>query len=251
MKKTAVLIFAILLIAFAVSPASGRELPRPRGYVNDFANIIDSQRASQIEAACSSIQKSTGVQIAVVTIDSLGAQSIDEAAYAFYKEWGIGEKGKDNGVLILVAKKDREVRIEPGYGLEGVLPDGLAGEIIRYDVIPRFRQGDYGAGLLAAVYKIGKIVGGQVVTYPQSPRHGTNIGGLIYLIFFLFIILSSFIGRRRGRLGGLGALWFLTGFGLGGSMRGGGFSGGRSGGFSSFGGFGGGMSGGGGASGSW
>jgi uncharacterized protein len=248
MKKAFAL---IALLIFMAAPVLADDLPRPQGYVSDFAHIIDSQRVRQIEAACGSIERSTGVQIAVVTIDSLGAQSIEDAAYAYYKEWGIGQRGKDNGVLLLVAKNDREVRIEPGYGLEGVLPDGLAGEIIRYDVIPRFRQGDYGAGLLAAVYKIGKIVGGEVVTYPQSSRNRKNIGGLIYLIFFIFIILSSFIGRRGRRGGGLGALWFLTGFGLGGSMRGGGFSGGRSGGFSSFGGFGGGMSGGGGASGSW
>jgi uncharacterized protein len=130
------------------------------------------------------------------------------------------------------------------------LPDGLAGEIIRYDLIPRFKQGDYGGGILAAVYKIGKIAGGEVVSYPKSRRKKTNIGNFVYLIFLLFFIITSIFGRRRRRGGNLGLLWLLAGFGMGRSSSGG-FSGGSSGGFSSFGGFGGGMGGGGGASGGW
>ena len=237
----------LLLASFALAD----NLPRPAGYVNDYAHLISPQRYQQIESACASIEKSTGVEIAVVTIDSLGGSSIEREGDRYLMGWGVGKKGQNNGVVIIVAKKERQVRIETGYAIEEVLPDGKTGAIIRYDMIPYFKQGDYGAGLYAAVYKIGKIVGGEVVNYPQERGHQNNWGGLIYFIFFIVFILSSFIGRRRGR--GLGLLWFLTGFGMGGGFggRGGGFGGHSSGGFGSFGGFGGGMGGGGGATGSW
>ena len=246
MKKLTVLI-SLCIILTALS--FGDDLPTPIGYLSDYAGVIDGGRAQQIESACASIEQSSGVEIAVVTIDSLGNANIEDEALRYLSGWGVGQQGKDNGVVLLVAYKDREVRIEVGYGMEGDLPDGLAGEIIRYDIIPRFKQGDYGGGLLAAVYKIGKIAGGEVVTYPKSRRGKSSIGHFVYLIFILFFVISSIFGRRR-RGGGLGALWLLTGYGLGSSSRSG-FSGGSSGGFSSFGGFGGGTGGGGGASGSW
>lgn len=247
MKK---LLLISIIVIFVLANASANQLPRPRGYVNDYAGIIDKGRAGQIEAACASIQQSSGVQIAVVTIDSLGNSTIEEEGLRYLEGWGVGQSGKDNGVVILVAHHDRRVRIETGYGLEGDLPDGLAGEIIRYDMVPRFKQGDYGGGILAAVYKMGKIAGGEVVTYPQSKRKKTNVGNFVYLIFLIFFFIASIFGRRRRGGGNLGLLWLLAGFGMGRSS-GGGFSSGSSGGFSSFGGFGGGMGGGGGASGGW
>jgi uncharacterized protein len=237
------------LLACLIPLAFADDLPKPRGYVNDYANIIDPQRAQQIDAACASIRQSAGTQIAVVTVPSLNGSAIEDVAMKYLMDWGVGQKNKDNGVVILVARDERRVRIEVGYGMEGILPDGLAGEIIRYDMIPRFKQNDYGGGILAAVYKIGDIAGGKVVTYPQANRNKSNIGNLIYFVFILFFIIISMSGRGRGR--GLGALWFLTGFGMGSSIGGGGFSSKGSGGFSGFGGFGGGMGGGGGASGGW
>ncbi|MCP4580887.1 MAG: TPM domain-containing protein [candidate division Zixibacteria bacterium] len=247
MKKN---LLPLIIICLLASIAFADELPKPRGYVNDFAGIIDGGRAQQIESACASIERTTGVEISVVTIDSLRNYSIEEMGLRFLEEWGVGQKGKDNGVVILIAMTDREIRIENGYGIEEVLPDGKAGEIIRYEIGPRFKQGDYGGGLLAAVYKIGKIVGGEIVTYPSKKRRRKSLGSLIYLVFFLIMIISSIFGRGRRRGRGLGLLWFMTGFGMG---RTGGFGGssGSSGGFGSFGGFGGGMGGGGGASGGW
>ena len=244
MKKTAV----ILAILFLATIALANDLPRPRGYLNDFAGVVDSRNAQQIESVCTSVKKSTGVEIAVVIIKSLEGASLEQEALRYLEGWGVGEKGKDNGVVILVAQKEQRIRIETGYDIEGVLPDGKAGEIIRYDIAPRFKQGDYGGGLLAAVYKIGKIVGGETVTYPTKKRQKTNIGGLVYLIFFVFIVISSLFSRRRGSR--LGLLFLLTGLSMG-SGRGG--WGGSSGGFGGggFGGFGGGSGGGGGASGGW
>jgi uncharacterized protein len=241
MKKTVV----VLIIFFLTAIAWSQDLPRYQGYVNDYAGMIDSRSAAQIEAVISSIERSTGVEIAVVTITNLESRFIEEEALRYLEGWGVGKKGEDNGLVILVDQQGRRVRIEVGYGLEGVLPDGLAGEIIRYEIIPRFKQGDYGGGLLAAIYKIGKIVGGETVAYPKTSRKRSNIGGLIYLLIIIFIIISAFSGRKRGSR--LGLLFFLTGFGLGRS----GSWGSSSGGFGGFGGFGGGTGGGGGATGGW
>jgi len=240
----------LIIICLLASISFADDLPRPRGYVNDFAGIIDGGRARQIESACASIERTTGVEIAVVTLDSLGNYSLEETGMRFLEGWGIGKKGKDNGVVILVAMKERQIRIENGYGIEEVLPDGKAGEIIRYDITPLFKQADYGGGILAAVYRVGNIVGAKIGTFPTKKRHRKNLGSLIYLVFFLIMIISSVFGRGRRRGRGLGLLWLMTGFGMG-RAGGWGGSGGSSGGFGSFGGFGGGMGGGGGASGGW
>jgi len=247
MKKNSFVFLILFLVLNAfIACALANDLPRPRGYLNDFAGVVDSRRAHEIESMCASIEKSTGVEIAVVTVESLEGAILEDEALRYLMEWGVGKKGQDNGVVILVAQKERRIRIETGYDIEGVLPDGKAGEIIRYDIVPRFKQGDFGGGLSAAVYNIGKIVGGETVVYPKQSRNKPRIGGLVYLVFIILFVIFNIFGRRRGR--GLGLLWFLTGFGMG---RGGFGSSGGSGGFSSFGGFGGGMGGGGGASGGW
>jgi uncharacterized protein len=243
MKKFVVAIF----LAFLSATLHSQEIPRPVGYVNDFANIIDDQSKNEIGAIIESTERSTGVEIAVVTVANLGEMPIEEMAIKYFESWGIGKKGKDNGVLILVAPNDRKAWIQTGYGIEGVLPDGLVGEIYRNEMVPRFKQGDFGGGILATVYKISKVVGGEKVSYSPKKRQRNNVGSLIYLVF-LILVLSSFFGRRR-RGSGLGALWFLTGLGMG--SRSGGQWGGSSGGFGGFGGFGGGSTGGGGAGGSW
>lgn len=248
MRKIALISFLL----FSTVLAQTGDLPKPRGYVNDFAGMIDSQSAQQISALCAAIDRSVGVQIAVVTIPSLQGASLEEEGLRYLEGWGVGKKGEDKGVVILVARDEKKIRIEVGYGLEGDIPDGKAGSIIRYVITPQFKEGDYGGGLLAAVYKIGQIEGADMSAYPQQKRRNrSNIGGLVYLVFFLILIISSMFGRRRGSR--LGLLWFLTGFGMGfGGGRGGwGGGSGGSGGFGGFGGFGGGMGGGGGASGGW
>ena len=236
----------ILFFVFAAGLLFAQDIPRPQGYVNDLAGIIDRNSAAEISGLIQSIESSSGAEIAVVTIPSLDGRAIEDLSVEYYQKWGIGKKGQDNGILILVALQDRKSWITVGYGLEGVLPDGLVGEIYRNEMVPRFKQGDYGGGIQAAIYKMGKIIGGEQVSYPKAKRKKTNIGSYVYLIF-LAIMLLSFIGRRRSS--GLGALWFLTGFGTG-RMSGGSW-GSSSGGFGGFGGFGGGSTGGGGAGGSW
>lgn len=242
----------IVFILFAVmsSSPSMAGLPRPLGWVSDYANLLEPNEVQKIDAVIQSMNRSTGVQIAVVTQNSLGDYaSIEEMGLAYLEGWGVGGKDEDNGLVLLVVvdpKSDyKQYRFETGYGLEGNLPDGLLGQIGREEMVPRFQNGQYGAGIMAALVRIGGILGADTSakTSPQSPVRRKGIGSLIFLLFFLMLIFS-----RRGR--GSGLLWLLLLGGLGGSRRSGGtFGGGGFGG--GFGGFGGGTGGGGGASGSW
>ena len=228
-------------------------IPRPLGWVSDYAGLFDRSGKEKITRAITAIKASTGDEIAVVTQNSLdGFGSKEEMALAYLEKWGLGEKGKDNGLLILIlydpGSNLRDYRFETGLGLEGDLPDGLLGQIGREELVPRFRQGDYSGGVLAAVIRIGTVLGADMSA--QGPKQkpvvrDKGLGSLIFFIFIIIIILGR--GRRGGGLLGL----FLLGTMLGGGRRTGGFGGGG-GGFGGFGGFGGGGGGaGGGAGGSW
>jgi uncharacterized protein len=135
-----------------------QEFPAPVGKVNDFANLLRTEDRTAIEATLAGVERDTTAEIALVTVRALDGRSIEEYANRLFQEWGIGKKGRDNGVLILVARDDREIRIEVGYGLEGVLPDGLAGAIIRETFVPRFRDGQYREGLVEGTTRVADIV---------------------------------------------------------------------------------------------
>jgi uncharacterized protein len=244
------------------------ELTRP---VNDFANVIDPGSEQQLESLIRSLQQTTGDVVVVATIDSLQGEDIYQYAERMFRNRGkgIGQSGKDNGLLVLVAVKDRNIKIETGYDLEQFITDGFAGETIRQEIAPRFRQGGYGPGLVAGVQRlIGRIAEGRNVSIegaprvrePQRARRGGSGGNLFITMIVVFILINAIagrIGRRRRRRWG-GGPWsgwnsgvgpFGGGFGgFGGGF--GGFGGGGGGG-GGFGGFGGGRSGGGGAGGSW
>jgi uncharacterized protein len=244
----------LLLLLFNIGFAS---VPRPIGWVSDYAGLFDREGQGRLTSAITAIKASTSAEIAVVTQNSLGEFGTrEEMALAYLEEWGIGEKGKDNGLLILILydrnSNLREYRFETGLGLEGDLPDGLLGQIAREEMVPRFRQGDFAGGVLAAVVRIGNILGADLTQVPaaQKPVAGKkSVGSSIFIAFIILMLLSRLI-RGKGRGGGLLALLML------GSMMGprgriGGFGGGGFGG-GSFGGFGGGGGGaGGGAGGSW
>ena len=246
------------------APAPGRTWPSPTGYVNDFAGIIDGASADSMTALARELDEKTHAQIAVVTIESLEGETIDPVAEELYRAWGIGSKGKDEGALILLARDERRVRIEVGYGLEGILPDGRVGSIIRNVMGPDLHADRFGPGLLRGVEAVAAIVaqdrgvtldrGGAVVLRPES-RGSSPMGLLLFaFFFFVFSILTSIIRRSlrpadwktRRRRG-----WYDPWGGFGGGLGGmGGFGGsGGGGGGGGFGGFGGGSSGGGGASG--
>jgi uncharacterized protein len=234
---------------------------QPQGYVSDFAKVVDPASRARLESYCAAVEHATGAQMALVTIESLEGEPIEDVANTIFRAWGVGQKRKNEGIMLLLAIGDRRSRLEVGYGLEPILPDGLAGSILR-GMRPAVRQKDYGDAMMAAAQTIGSAIAeAKHVEIGQSlPRrtHGSPADSipwpmLIGGVFMLLWLLRS--GGPRGFGGGGGG--FLPGLILG-SMMGRGGGGGRSsggfGGFDSgggFGGFGGGDSGGGGASGSW
>jgi len=260
--------------AFALSPRIDSEqkeitFPQYTGYVNDEAKLLSSQDKETLSRLIQELQQKTTVEIAVVTVESVAPYEINLYAVKLFEKWGIGVKGKDNGILILLALQEREVRIEVGYGLEEILPDGLVGEIIRKYMIPFFKKGKYGQGLVAGteavISRIAQQYQVQISGLPKvAPEEAedqkapdSDSDGLEFILILLFIVLL--LGWKSGLLW----YWFFGppgggywGHRGGGGFRGGGFGGWSSGGFGGwggggFGGFGGGSSGGGGATGKW
>ena len=264
MRKLAlvtVLVSVCAAAAFAVDFAA----LTPQGYVSDFAGVVDASSHQRLEQYCASVEATTGVQMAIVTVPNLNGEAVDQVANDLFRKWGIGQKGQNNGILLLLAIGDRRSRLELGYGLEPAITDGLAGSVLR-SMQPYLRAGRYGDALLEATSEIGTRIAQAKGTVPgvAAPRplerrrpEGGFPTGLIYIGILVFFMLISALSRGgRGGRGGGGIGGFLTGMILGGLMGGGGRSGGGFGGFDSgggggFGGFGGGDSGGGGASGSW
>jgi uncharacterized protein len=266
---------ALLLIALsAVAAAEKINDIRAQGYVTDLAGVIDPATRQKIELLATEVEQKTGAQIAVVTVNSLEGQTRDDYAVDLYKHLGIGTKGKDNGVLILIAPKDRQYKIEVGYGLEPVINDARAGDVGR-DMVPDLRKGDYSAAALTGATGVAQFIaadaGVQLTGLPKRaarpPTHEAPwwLPFVLFGGFFLLVRALSRAGRRGGGPrsgatggGGMGSAlpWILLGSGMGRGGSWGGGWGGSSGGWGGgggggFGGFGGGMSGGGGAGGSW
>jgi uncharacterized protein len=246
------LLAAVLLMLLTASDVFAAEkYPAPRGAVNDFANIIDQDNAAKIEALSREVLEKTGTAVVVVTIPTIG-EGEETSLYAngLYKAWGIGKKGEDKGVLVFLTLKERKIRIETGYGVEGILPDGLVGEIRDKYLKPQLQTGNYGQAFYDTVYALSSIIakdaGIQLSGSPAPYRtraRAQQKGLNIFQIIFFLIVAVLLLGTRTGRsmLPWI-LLMFLGGGRGGGRGDGGGFSGG-------FGGFGGGGSGGGGAGG--
>lgn len=232
---------ALLLLLLAAVPVPA--VPdRPQGYVSDFAGILDERVEQEISSFISQTESKTSAEIAVVTVSSLEDKSVEEYAHEIFNAWGIGKKGKDNGVLLLVAPNERKMRIEVGYGLEPILPDGLAGQIIREQFVPAFKSGDFPGGILSGVERITEIISkGEPASKTVFDWRSSGMLRLLLLSVISILIIGRANRKGRGRSG----VW-IWGGGSGGGFSGGSFSGGGGGG-----GFGGGSSGGGGASGSW
>jgi uncharacterized protein len=231
-----------------------RPIPKPQGPINDFAEVIPPSHEQKMTAITTELYQKTGTAVVVVTMPDIGGAEYNEYANRLYSEWGIGKKGEDKGVLIFVTVKERKMRIETGYGVEGILPDGLVGEIRDRYMIPYLKQDNYGEGILNGTLAVAQVISkeadieltGQVAA--RAPKKGRS--GFGFLPIVLIILFLMFASRRRGG----SWLFFLPLLLGGGRGRGGGFGsggfGGSFGGFSGgFGGFGGGMSGGGGAGG--
>lgn len=244
--------FILLVLGAAMSWAADN-FPKPIGAVNDFARVIPPDYKNRMEGLAQEVLEKTGTAIVVVTVQSLGDDELNDYVNRLYKAWGIGKKGEDKGVLIFLTLRERKFRIETGYGVEGILPDGLVGEIRDRYAIPYLRKGDFGQGLYNTTVAVASVVakaanvsitGGVPIAQPveRKVRQGGGIWPLIVLVLILVILL----GTRQGRAM-LPWLLLLLFTGRGGNYGGGGGFGSFGGG--GFGGFGGGESGGGGASG--
>lgn len=201
-------LFSFLLPAVSLAQAGAFQ---PQGFVSDFAGLLAPSEIEELNVKLSDFEKSTGVEIAVVTIPSLEGDTIENFAVELFEEWGIGKKGQDNGALLLVARDDRAVRIEVGYGLEGVLTDIQSYWIIQNVIVPAFQTGNFFEGINGAVDEIIGAAGGEEIpAYQSSPQGGSNsfIFQWFWLIFFLPIWLASILGRSKswwagGVLGGI------------------------------------------------
>ena len=169
-------------------PTALAQYPAPSGFVNDFAGILDNEIENGIEAKIAMFTAQYGGEIAVLTMPTLNEMPIEEFSAVVFKKWGIGKELKDNGVLVVVALKERTGRIEIGYGYESILNDAKAGEIIRGQMIPNFKNGDYNKGVEAAVDKIMEVlIAGTPATdsLGQSPEENP-IGRFMALTQFIF-----------------------------------------------------------------
>ena len=145
-------------LALAATVAAQDALPTPSGAINDFAEVLDAADEERLTRLVADVEQATTAEIAVATVTSLDGLTVEEYATKLFAAWGIGQTGVDNGVLILVAPTERAMRIEVGYGLEGVLPDGLAGQIIRETFLPAFRANDYARGIVAGTERVAGVV---------------------------------------------------------------------------------------------
>ncbi|WPD24410.1 MAG: TPM domain-containing protein [Candidatus Electrothrix scaldis] len=283
MQAGGISLLALLLITLTVLPVSARTIPAFKGYVNDYADMISGPVEAKLEQTLKSFEHSDSTQVAVLTVDSLEGDPLEDFSIRVAEKWGVGQKGKDNGVLLLVAKKERRARLEVGYGLEGVLTDLLAGRIIDDVITPRFKSGQFDQGFEAGVKAVIQATRGEFKANPSSSRRGgrREESPLISYLFFggFFISLLGKASRKWGMLAGaiilpvifllasspgwlmllvlipIGALAGLVlsfiDFFSGGSGSSGGSSSSSGGGFGGFSGGGGGSFGGGGASGGW
>ena len=247
MKSCLLSLFCLLLtINFApVSFAQDVSYPAASGYVVDQSGIIDSAAQSRMEGWILELKQKTTAEVAVVTVDSTEPLSIEEYAVNLFQRFGIGQKGKDNGVLLLIAYKDHHMRIEVGYGLEGAITDAYSSRIINTIITPEFKQGNFSDGIekgtAAIVTLIAKEYNVTLTGVPQ-PVYQDQQGGSFWVLLFIVCIFISFFFSRGG------GMFLPMGGYYGGGYGGGGFGGGGGGFSGGFGGFGGGMSGGGGAS---
>jgi uncharacterized protein len=256
------LIYSILaLVLLAAPPALADQIPeRPPRYVVDLAGVVDDPVEMKLNGYLQELEQKTTAQVVVLSVRSLEGMPLEDFSLQVAEKWKLGQKGKDNGLLILFAMQERKYRFEVGYGLEGILPDSLVGSIGRQYIVPFFKKGDYSNGVAAAVLAATEVIakdsGVQITGMPKLRRPARSYGGrpagkpgilgtVLSILFFLgmiylfikhprlmiLLLIFSGMGGRRSSWGG-----------------GGGFGGG---GFGSFGGGGGGGFGGGGASGGW
>lgn len=266
-RRAAALLLAAAALALPRTLGAQIDLPAPRGYVNDFANVIGPAYQDSLQAVIDDVRGKSGGEIVVVTLPSLQGRDRDEVALQIGREWGVGKKGgptdagRNTGVIVLVSMQDRKWKIETGTGTMTFIPAAEAGRIGRDLMVPALQAGNPGAGILHAVQAIAQAYATQYRftlspayptggTYPQQPQRspyddGRGAGGgesdsaglIIFIVFIVLIVVMNSMGRRRSGCGGCIPIFLPIG-GRGGGWGGGGWGGGGGGG--GFGGFGGG-----------
>ena len=203
------LCLAVLITPAGTALAESPSLPEYGGFVNDYADLLSSQTRAELEGQLTQLQKDTTAEVAVVIVKSLEGDSIEDYAVRLFEKWGIGKKGKDNGVLFLVALDDHKMRIEVGYGLEPLITDGRAGRIRDEDVIPLFKKNDYEGGIKAGVATLEKYIRDGTPPAPLEDNPVRSIfGNFIFAFFMLSIVtiyLSGFMARSKSIW--MGGIW--------------------------------------------
>lgn len=255
--------FSILFSFFIIFSVAQKSIPKPnpQRLVNDFAGLLDKHDADLLEKKLVAVDDSTSNQIVVLTVKSLNGEIIEDVAVNTFRDWGIGNKKTNNGVLLLIALEDRKARIEVGYGLEGAIPDVIANDILSNNLLPAFKQGNYLGGINKTVENITKAAVGE---YKIKRKKSNEVSGKSILLFVIILIsillFVGYIGKGGGggnmiNRGGsndiITNLFLLSLLNSGRGNSGGSNWGGSDWGGGGFGGFGGGSSGGGGASGGW
>ncbi len=258
--------FFILIALIGFSAGFGQNIlpkPNPPRLVNDAAGVLSPEQVDILEKKLVALDDSTSNQIAVVLIKSLGDYAVEDYAQKLFRDWGIGNKKTNNGILILASMEDRKMWIEVGYGLEGAIPDVTAASIYRNEMVPEFKNGNYYRGIDNAINALTKAAVGEYKVKRERRGNGEgrsiNIGSIFGFIIMIIVIIifiarrgggGGWGGGRRSGFGDIAEAVILSSLLSGGRSGGGsGWGGGDSGG--GFGGFGGGSSGGGGAGGSW
>ena len=248
-KKYPWLLVSLMGFLLLSSPSfAAFEVPKLKTRILDQANLIDAASKQKINQLLAGHEKASSNQVIVVTLKDLQGYSVEQAGVEMGRAWGVGQKEQDNGIVLILAQAERKVRIEVGYGLEGVMTDAVSATIIQEYILPRFKTGDFSGGLLVGTQAIVAALGVEVIAPVAKSRKSGDGSGLPSIIFMFIFMAFAAMGRIGGRGGrGRSSLWLLPLMILGGG------SGGRSSGGGGFGGFsgGGGGFGGGGASGGW
>jgi uncharacterized protein len=204
------LFFTLTLLSFAYISHAYTSPGKPQGFVNDYAKVISTPVLSELKSILSNYNSSTTVQIAVVTINSLGNETVESYAVKLFEEWKIGVGGKNNGVLLLISIADKEIKIEVGYGLEGVLTDSQSNRIIQNIILPEFKKGDYSSGILSGTKAIISVIDGGTNYSPGTVVNQVNTkaenGKWDFIFkygFFVFIFVASVLGSTKS--------WWLGG----------------------------------------
>ena len=217
--------FAAAALILCAAGTYARTVPALTGRIIDEAGIIKTEDMHTLEVYLSSLENEAGIQIAVLTVRSLEGDSIEALAHRTAEMWRLGRAGEDNGALLVIAQAERKIRIETGYGLEGALTDTKCGLIIRNEIAPAFRSGDYSKGIVNGVKAMGTAAAGHDVqvedTETQNAGGGSDgfgMAAVLFIVLFWFVVFSNISSRRRRR-GFLPQLLFWSALGASGRRR--------------------------------